>query len=316
MSIIVSGSICYDRIMDFPDSFKNHILPDHIHILNVSFTVTTLKNNFGGTGGNIAYTIALLEETALPVGTLGNDAQPYIAHLKKHNISTTHVQVVEETPTATAHITTDKDDNQITAFFVGAMMHADNLSLHDVSEKAALTIISPNKKEAMIRHSKESKERDIPIVFDPGQQTISFNKQELLLMIGQADYIIGNDYEMKLIQDKTGWDTKELLNHAKAVIVTLGERGSTIITKEETVTIDSCPVSSVEDPTGAGDAYRAGFFTAFTQGLDWKTCGQTGAVAAAYAIEHYGTQNHTFTKEEFSQRYKETYNQELRLEAL
>ena len=307
MHMLISGSICYDHIMDFPDSFGNHILPDQIHILSVSFVVDTLKKNFGGTAGNIAYTMNLLGANPLPIGTIGNDAKAYVDHLKSHNIPTTYVKAIKNTSTATAHITTDKDDNQITAFFVGALAHAEKALFEEVSEPLSLAILSPNKKEATIQYAIACKQKNVPFVFDPGQQITTFTKEEILPLVQEAEYIIANDYEMKLIENKTSMTTAQMLKHCKAIVVTLGSKGSTIITKEGNFSIQPCPATSIEDPTGAGDAYRAGFFTALTQGLDYQTCGQIGSVAATYAIEHHGTQKHTYTKEEFAQRYKDGF---------
>ncbi len=307
MSILISGSLAYDYIMDFPDSFKHHILPDQVHVLNVCFVVDRLKKNFGGTAGNIAYTMKLLGGDPQILATLGSDAEEYLAYLKSFSIPTQHIAMVEDILTASAYITTDKDDNQITAFFNGALQEASELSIGDVKEKIDLAIVAPTKKEAMMKHAKECYIKKIPFVFDPGQQVTALTSQELMQAIGQASFVIGNDYEMKLIEQKTRWDTEELLQHVQTVIITLGERGSIIRTKDELFEIASCPPRSVDDPTGAGDAYRAGFFTAYTGGYDLETCGQVGSVAAVYAVECYGTQNHRFIQDEFTTRVKEMY---------
>jgi adenosine kinase len=312
MNILVSGSLAHDYVMRFPDSFKHHILPEHIHILNVSFIVDRLQKNFGGCAGNIAYTMKLLGATPLMLGAVGSDAKDYIAHWEKCSIRHGYVQKTKRTLTATAHITTDKDDNQINAFYPGALDVYDG-SVEDVKDGVTLALISPTKKETMDAHAKECAEKNIPFCFDPGQQITALTSQELMRIIGQAAFVIGNDYEMTMLEKKTGWNTRELLNHVDVVIVTLGEKGSTIITKDGQTDIAPCKPTSVEDPTGAGDAYRAGFFVAHAAGDTLKTCGQVGSVAAAYAIEHYGTQHHTFTREEFESRYKETYGEPLTL---
>ncbi len=311
MAILVSGSLAYDYIMDFPDSFKNHILPDQIHILNVCFVVNQMKKNYGGTAGNIAYTLKLLGADPLILAPLGNDAHDYLAYFKKLNISTTYIPSSAEKMTSSAHITTDKDNNQVTAFYSGASDESVDLSVESVKEVCHFALITPTKKEGMIRHAKECYEKKIPFCFDPGQQTTAFTAQELMMLIGQSTVFVGNDYEMRLIQEKTGWDMKELLNHAEIVITTLGEKGSVITTKDQIIEIAPCPAKSVDDPTGAGDAYRAGFFSAYVDGADLKTCGQVASVAATYAVEHYGTQNHTFTMDEFKKRYEATYSSEL-----
>lgn len=313
MSILISGSLAYDYIMDFPDSFRHHILPDKIHMINLSFVIPELKKGFGGCAGNIAYTIKLLGGLPLILAPLGEDGGEYKAHCEKRHISTQHMPLIPERLTSSAHITTDKDDNQIAAFHVGAGSEADQLSVHDVKEPINLAIISPTKKEAMVKHAKECTERNTPVVFDPGQQLTALSAQELMLLIGQSQFLIANDYEMSLITEKTGWGVEKILTYVKVVITTLGEKGSIVRTASEIFDIKPCPPRSVDDPTGAGDAYRAGFFSAYVKGLNLPTCGQVGSVAATYAIEHYGTQNHTFTLAEFCQRYQDEYHSPLTL---
>lgn len=312
MSILISGSLAYDYVMDFPDSFKNHILPDQLHILNVSFVVDKLNKNFGGCAGNIAYTMKLLGEEPVVLGALGADAADYLEHFKKAKLKTDYIKKVEDKFTASAHITTDKDDNQIIAFYSGAGEESADLSINNITEKLELALIAPTKKESMIRHAKECYELQIPFVFDPSHQLTAFTAQELMLLIGQARFFIGNDYEMKLTQEKTGWDMAELLRHVEVAVTTLGEQGSVITTKDGNIEIGICPASSVDDPTGAGDAYRAGFFSAYARGLDLKTCGQVGAVAATYAVENYGTQNHRFKVSEFKGRYEKAFAEGLK----
>lgn len=299
--------------MDFPDSFRNHILPEHIHMLNVCFVVDELKKNFGGTAGNIAYTMNLLGCTPSVLAPIGTDGKEYLDHFISLGISTQYIRPSQKFLTASAHIMTDKDNNQLTAFYNGACQEADTLSISEVKEKPSFVILSPNYKHAMIRHAKECMEQGIPFCFDPGQQLTAFSSQELMLVIGQAHCYIVNDYEMKLTTEKTGWSTEDMLDHVDMLIITLGENGSVIVTKEQTFEISSCPPRSVDDPTGAGDAYRAGFFSAYTQGHDLQTCGQVGSLAATYAIEHYGTQHHTFTSAEFIERYKEVYKEPITL---
>jgi len=303
MHILLSGSLAYDYIMDFPDTFDQHILPDHIHSLNVCFVVEQLKKNYGGTAGNIAYTMALLEGKPLILAPIGSDSAEYMHHFSKNHVATTYIRTSSTTLTASAHITTDKQDNQITAFFSGACQEATELHVSDVKEPISFVMISPTQKEAMIQHAKECHEAHIPFCFDPGQQITAFSDQEMMQVIGQANFYIVNDYEMKLTTDKTGWDKEELLNHVDVLIITLGEKGSVIATKEQTFEIPPCAPTSVDDPTGAGDAYRAGFFTAYVQGHDYQTCGQVGSVAAAYAIE----------LDTFVARYKETYGETIDL---
>lgn len=314
MSILISGSVAYDYILDFPDSFKNHILPEQIHILSVCFVVEQLQKNYGGSATNIAYNMKMLGGDPLVFSTIGKDGDEYLKYFADLGIKTTYMPKSKEKLTSSAHITTDKDDNQITAFYSGAGDENTELSVHDVKEDIKLGLISPVRKEAMIKHAKECYDLKIPLIFDPGQQITAFSSQELMQLIGQAKFYVVNDYELKLTQEKTGWDTNELLNHLEVLIITLGAKGSIIRTKDQTFEIAPCPAKSVDDPTGAGDAYRAGFFTAYLQGHDYQTCGQVGSVTSVYAVESYGTQNHKFTMEEFHDRYKETYGETVSLE--
>lgn len=312
MSILISGSLAYDYIMDFPDSFKNHILPDQIHILNVCFVVDQLHKNFGGCAGNIAYSMKLLGVEPIIFSPLGKDAQDYLEHFKKFGLNVNYIPISREKMTSSAHITTDRDDNQIIAYYNGAADEAVGLHIGEVKEKIDLAMVTPTKKEVMIQHAKECYDKRIPFVFDPSHQLTAFSSQELMRVIGQAKFYIANDYEMQLTLEKTGWDTTELLNHVPVIIITLGEKGSVVRTKEQTIEVGVCPALSVDDPTGAGDAYRAGFFAAYVRGLDLKTCAQAGAVAATYTVEAYGTQTHNFTIEEFKTRYEKAFGCELK----
>jgi len=311
MSILISGSLAYDYIMDFPDSFKNHILPDQIHILNVCFVVDKMQKNFGGCAGNVGYTMNLLKTNPIIFSPLGSDFNDYLNWLKKNNLKIDYIPTIKDKMTSAAYITTDKDDNQIIAYYNGAADNAIELNISDVKEKIDLVLITPTKKEAMIKHAKECYDKKIPFVFDPSHQLTAFTPQELMATIGQATFYIANDYEMKLTEEKTGMTAKDMLDHMEAVIITLGEKGSKIITKNEEIDVEVCPAESVDDPTGAGDAYRAGFFSAYVLGQDFKTCGEVGAVAATYAIEHYGTQNHNFTVEEFKNKYRKAFGKDL-----
>jgi adenosine kinase len=256
----------------------------------------------------------LLGASPIILSTLGHDATDYLSHIEKNNISSKYISTSKDKLSSSAHITTDKDDNQLTAFYSGASEESVNLSINNIKEKIHFAIISPTKKEAMLKHALECRNAQIPFCFDPGQQVTAFTPQELMQAIGQAQFLIANDYEIKLISEKTGWDTSELLNHVQTLIITLGEKGSVISTKEKTFEIMPCKPKSTDDPTGAGDAYRAGFFTAYAQGCDLETCGQVGSVSAVYAVEHYGTQTHKFTKQEFTQRYEDTYLKTISLE--
>ncbi len=312
MSILVSGSLVHDHIMNFPDSFKNHIMPEQIHILNVSFAVDRLERSWGGTAGNIAYTVKLLGGEPILVSAVGRDGGEYLKYFESVGISTKYVKRDEKQLTASAYITTDADDNQISAFFGGPSLLAKEVELAAIQERPAVALISPTHKDVMLKHLLDCRERGVKAVFDPGQQITSFTEIELRKMIGLSHFVIGNDYEIKLLEERTGWNAKEILKNAQVLITTLGDRGSAVATAEdELVEAGICPPQSFDDPTGAGDAYRAGFFVGYELGRPWKTCAQMGAVAASYAIETFGTQAHSFTKEEFCDRYKKTFGVEV-----
>ncbi len=313
MAILVSGSLVYDHIMNFPDSFKNHIMPEQIHILNVCFMVDKLERSWGGTAGNIAFTMKMLGGEPLLLSVLGKDGRDYLEFMKEFGIKTDYILSDKKRATASAYITTDADDNQITAFFGGPLAMAKDNNIRDfVKEKFNLAIVSPTDKEVMMQHVKECKEMGVKVIFDPGQQMTAFSEIELKKMISQSEFVIGNDYEIKLLQERTGWSEEEILKNTNVLITTLGEHGSIVKTADgETISAGVCAPLSFDDPTGAGDAYRAGFFVGYEKGFDWKICAQMGAVAASYAIETYGTQEHKFTKEEFCQRYEKAFGEKL-----
>lgn len=312
MAIAISGSLVYDYIMNFPDTFRNHILPDQLHILSVSFVVDRLERGFGGTGGNIAYTIKLLGGQPLLVSAIGKDDEAYIEHFQTMHIPTDHIIRDPNMMTASAHITTDVDDNQITAFFPGPLKDAQSIDMGKLP--ANIVLISPTHKDAMVAHLNQAADSGKTVIFDPGQQITAFNGLELTKLISRSDYLIGNDYEMKLIEDRIGKSTKELMGSNTTLIVTLGGRGSLLTTPTgETLEIAPCAPKSVDDPTGAGDAYRAGLTVALEKGLPLKTCAQVGSLAATFAIEKYGTQAHNFTKEEFAARYTQCYGETIDL---
>lgn len=310
MAILVSGSLAYDHIMNFPDSFKNHILPEQIHILNVCFTVEKLQKSWGGTAGNIAFTLQLLGGEPIIVSALGSDGADYLAHFKRLGLDTSYVLTAPDQLTASAYITTDVDDNQITAFYNGPLHLPRDRDLSALRQRVKLALISPTNKNVMITHLRQAKQLGWTTIFDPGQQLPMFSPTELWQLIGATDVIIGNDYEIKLLEERSGWSTLKMLESAHTLVTTLGDQGSVITTRGgATIEVAPCPPASVDDPTGAGDAYRAGFCVGLERGQPLKTCGQIGSVAASYAIETYGTQAHTFTKKEFAERYEKTYRE-------
>lgn len=298
---LICGSLAYDTIMVFGDRFANHILPDKIHMLSVSFLVPQLRREYGGCAGNIAYNLALLGDEGLPMATVGRDFGPYREWMAGNAVPAGHVRVVDTELTAQAFITTDLDDNQITAFHPGAMQHS---HLNQVADAAGITlgIVAPDGREGMISHAAQFAAAGIPFIFDPGQGLPMFDGADLERFVAQARWVTLNDYEWQLVQQKTGWQVADLTRRVAALIVTHGAAGSTIHTRGGALEIPAAPVSAVVDPTGCGDAYRAGLLHGLLHGLDWRTTGHIASVLGAIKIESRGTQNHRFTRESFAQR--------------
>ncbi len=304
MNIIVSGSLAYDRIMDFPGKFSDHLLPDKLHILNVCFVVNSLMERFGGTAGNIAYSLALLGESPLILSTCGQDFDRYETWLKRQGLSLEGIKQIENVLTASAYITTDKSDNQITAFNIGAMNYPSEFRFDGVNPKDSLAIVSPGNLEDMLAYSRSHKERKIPYIFDPGQQIPVFSGEELAEVITGAELLVSNDYELEMISQATGLNESALLERCKAIITTLGEQGSRIKTPQGQTDIPAARASDVVDPTGAGDAYRAGLIKGLVMGKDLVESARLGAACASFTVEHLGTQEHSFTHEEFWSKYE------------
>ena len=296
-NILVCGSIAYDSIMVFHDQFKNHILPDQIHNLNICFYVPDMKKNYGGTAGNIAYNLTLLKANALIMATHGEDFNEYQSWLEKQGLTLKYLTKIENSFTAQAFITTDMDDNQITAFHPGAMIHAHKNSIHDVNDPIDLAIISPDGKEAMIEHARDCFNKNIPFIFDPGQGLPMFDKTELHQFIEQANYISVNDYEGQLLCEKTNLSVDEIAAKVKAFIITKGSQGSDIYTNGEKISIDPIKIDQPVDPTGCGDAYRAGLIYGIAHNMDWQSTGRLASVMGAIKIQSEGGQNHQPTIE-------------------
>jgi adenosine kinase len=308
MNIYISGSLAYDRIMDFPGKFSDHILPDKIHILNVCFTVNGMIEKFGGTAGNIAYSLSLLEEKPVIIATIGKDYQRYFEWLKENGLTLEGIKVIEEEFTAGAYITTDRADNQITGFNPGAMKHLSRYSF-DTAGSGSMTLIGPGNLGDMAEYAKLCKGKGIPCVCDPGQSLTAWDGKALAEWIEGSFCLISNDYELELIMDKTGRDKKGLLAMTKTVVTTLGEKGSLISASGSEVTVPAAKAAEVLDPTGAGDAYRAGFLKGLATGNNIETAAKMGAVAGAYAVEKYGTQEHRFSFADFMKRYRENFGE-------
>jgi len=272
MKALICGSLAYDTIMVFPDQFKNHILPDKVHILNVSFLVPRMRKEFGGCAGNISYNLKLLGGHPVPMGTVGQDFGPYREHFTKCGIDLSQVKPLDDLYTAQAFITTDLDDNQITAFHPGAMMRSYENHVRDVSD-VKFGIVGPDGREAMMQHAAEFAQASIPFIFDPGQAMPLFNGAELRAFIEQAQYVTVNDYESNLLQQRTEWDENQIKERVNAYIVTRGPKGSQINTQKETLNIPPAHERRVSDPTGCGDAYRAGLIFGLMRDMDLSTCG-------------------------------------------
>jgi len=307
MHTLICGSIAYDTIMVFRDRFRNHILPDQIHILNVAFLVPDMRREFGGCAGNIAYSLKLLGGHPLIMATVGEDYQPYAYRLEKLKLPQTHIREVKNTYTAQAFITTDLDDNQITAFHPGAMNYS-HLNRVEDAQQVSLGIIAPDGRDGMVNHAREFEEAGIPFMFDPGQGLPMFSGEELLAFVRQASYVAVNDYEGRLLQDRTGHTLQALSRQVKALIVTRGAEGSVIYAEGEEHQIPAVKAERVLDPTGCGDAYRAGLLYGIAEGLDWPTTGRLASLLGSIKIASKGGQNHQFSRDEIIHRYRENFS--------
>ena len=302
MHTLICGSLAFDTIMVFQDQFKNHILPDKIHALSVAFYVPEMRREFGGTAGNIAYNLQLLEGNPLIMATVGEDFSTYTQWLNQNKINTTHIKTIANSFCAQAFITTDTDGNQITAFHPGAMIESHQNSVNDASN-VTLAVIAPDGRDGMFQHARECFEAGIPFMFDPGQGLPMFNGEELLQFIEMADYLAVNDYESQIIQDKTGLSLEQLALKVKALIVTLGGSGSQIYADGQRYDIPCVKADEIVDPTGCGDAYRAGLLYGIARGWDWPTCGRLASTMGAIKIASRGGQNHKPTRADIEAVY-------------
>jgi adenosine kinase len=303
-SALICGSMAWDTIMVFKDKFSNHILPDKIHRLNVSFLVPGLRREFGGCAGNIAYNLKLLGDVGYPMATVGRDFGPYREWMSKQGVPADHIKVFDSEHTAQAFITTDLDDNQITAFHPGAMQQSHANKVSDAKD-VAIGIVAPDGRDGMIQHAEQFAAAKIPFIFDPGQGLPMFGGDDIKRFVDQAAWVAVNDYEWELVQQKTGWTAKDVTQRVKALIVTRGSQGSVIYTPEGEIEIPCAKAKAVVDPTGCGDAYRAGLLHGLLHGLDWRATGRIASLLGAIKIESLGTQNHRFTQAEFEARLKD-----------
>ncbi|MFN4263690.1 MAG: carbohydrate kinase family protein [Thioalkalivibrionaceae bacterium] len=310
MSALISGSLAFDTIMVFQDRFRNHILPDKVHLLNVSFLVPEMRREYGGCAGNIAYNLRLLGGDPLIVATAGRDFASYSDWLDRHQIPKDFVLELDDYFTGQAFITTDQDDNQITAFHPGAMGEAHRIDI-PTGTGASIGIVAPNGRQGMIDHAAQLKAAGIPFIFDPGQGLPMFNADELLAFLDQATWCALNDYEAALVVEKTGLDFEQLAERVSALIVTRGAQGSTVLTQNEQIDIPPVTARDIRDPTGCGDAYRAALLLGLERGLPWTVIGRVASLIGAIKIEHLGPQNHRFTQAEFAERYLKAFGEPL-----
>lgn len=306
MAALICGSFAYDTIMIFHDKFKHHILPEQVHILNVSFLVPELRREFGGCAGNIAYNLNLLGGKAIPMGTVGSDFTPYAAWMDSHQICRDHVKIVENSYTAQAFITTDMDDNQITAFHPGAMNFSHHNKISDAQE-IELGIVSPDGRDGMIQHAQQFVEAGIPFIFDPGQGMPMFNGDDLKQFIEKATWATFNDYEWQLMHERTGLTTEQVSNHLKGLIITKGGEGAVIYSGDKVYQIPAAKPQAIKDPTGCGDAFRGGLLYGLMNNMDWETTGRIASLMGAMKIEVAGTQKHFFSLDEFKARFQQNF---------
>lgn len=307
MQIYISGSLAIDRIMTFPGKFQDHILPDKVHMLNVCFLVNGMEEKFGGTAGNIAYSMALLDECPRILSSAGKDFTAYREWLVKHGLPMDGVLDVPEDFTASAYITTDMSDNQITGFNPAAMNNSCGYKFEGLEANDAVGIVSPGNLEDMMNLPAFYRDKGIKYIFDPGQNTTAFSGEQLLSAIDGSHMLTTNDYELELIMKATGLDKAELLDRTEMLVTTLGEEGSRVLRKGEVINVPAVKAEKVLDPTGAGDAFRAGLLKGMSLGTDMETCCRIGATAASFCVEQKGTQEHSFTKDEFSARYENAF---------
>ncbi|MCX6552910.1 MAG: carbohydrate kinase family protein [Acidobacteria bacterium] len=306
MNIIVTGSIAYDYLMSFPGSFTEHLLPDHLQRVSLSFLVDTMDKRRGGCAPNIAYTLALLGERPRLMGTAGQDFDDYRRWLDGAGIDTTLVKQVPDKFTASFFCSTDLTGNQIASFYTGAMANAGELSFHGVG-RCDLAIIAPNDPGAMIRYGRECRDLTIPYIYDPSQQVARMSGDELKDGVVGAHIVICNDYEYEIIREKTGMDAAAMLRHSEAVVVTKGEKGASIMLRDRTIDVPAVTPHTMADPTGVGDAFRGGFMKGLAAGAGYEVCGRLGSVAATYALEHMGGSSHSYTWDQFRARYEEHF---------
>lgn len=309
MTIVCSGSIAFDYLMTFPGYFKEHILTDRLDSISLSFLVDSMVRQRGGIGPNIAYTLALLGDHPLVVGTVGEDFDEYRAWLESKGVDTRFVRVVPGKYTASFFVTTDLSNNQIASFYTGAMADASEINIQDVMDQnPELVVISPNDPKTMSQHARQCRELNVPYLYDPSQQIVRVDPADLRAGVEGAHSLFVNEYEFELLQKHTGWTQHQILSMVELMVVTLGKQGAVVYVEGEEYHISAVEPEKIVDPTGVGDAFRGGFLRGFRLGLDWQTCGQMGSLAAAYCLEQRGTQTHSFTPADFVKRYRTCFD--------
>lgn len=308
MTALISGSMAFDSIMVFNDRFANHILPDQVHILNVSFLVPSLRREYGGCAGNIAYSLKLLGGHGLPLATVGSDFAVYRQWMRDNGIDDSGLLALDDHYTAQAFITTDLDDNQITAFHPGAMGEAHRVDI-PTGHDGAVGIVAPNGPEAMVKHARQFRDAGIPFMFDPGQAMPLFDGEALEIFVEQATWLAVNDYESRLLQERTGLGLEALADRVDALVVTRGAEGSWVYTGGSRLDVPAATPAAVNDPTGCGDAYRAGLLFGLQRGLAWPQTARIASLIGAIKVAEHGTQNHRFTLDEFRARYESEFSE-------
>jgi len=317
MSFVITGSVAYDYLMSYPGRFRDQILPEKLESLSLSFLADSMRRERGGVAANIAYTMKLLGADPVILATVGHDFGDYRRWLEENGLTTAQIIEIADELTATFFVSTDSEQNQIANFYTGAMAHARHYSLADRKLDTATTVlISPNDPTAMLNYARECKQLGIPFAYDPSQQLARLSGEDLVQSIPGAAFLLGNEYELAMIQNKTGWSLDQIRSQVDVLIMTLGKKGSVIYRDGEIIEVPIAEIAGVTDPTGAGDAFRAGFFAAHLAGLPWAVCGRVGALCSAYALENIGTTTHRFLPEEFSRRYAQFFGAEPTLAAL
>ena len=316
MDILLTGSVAYDYLMTFPGLFKEQILPERLESISLSFLVESMSRQRGGVAPNIAYSMALLGTHPRVMATVGEDFEEYRAWLEAKGVDTTLMKVVPGVYTASFFATTDQTNAQIASFYPGAMGYASSQSLKELSSKPELILVSPNEPGAMSKFAAEARELKIPYLYDPSQQVLRLDGKELARDMEGAQFLFCNDYEFGLISKKTGWSLDQILEHVNILVITRGKDGADLYADNNTVHIPTVPEREMVDPTGVGDSFRGGFLAGYSRGFDWKLCGELGSLAAVYCLEKNGPQSHSYTREEFVQRFREHFDDAGKLDSL